>query len=93
VEVPNDSAYSNVASLRSMIMVMFLAELNNLELCDGVIGNAYMEAYTGEEVEFIAGPELGPLEGHTLLIINALMLNSRSPRCASQKTHIHSSAP
>ena len=36
--------YSSVVSLRSMRMVIFLSELNDLELCAGDIGNAYLEA-------------------------------------------------
>ena len=42
---PNmDTYYSSVVSLRSMRMVIFLSELNDLELCAGDIGNAYLEA-------------------------------------------------
>jgi hypothetical protein len=37
-------------------MVVFLYELNKLELCDGEIGNAYLEEYTVEKLTFIAGP-------------------------------------
>ena len=35
-------------------------------------GNAYLEAKTKEKVGFTAGPEFGPLAGHTLLIYKAL---------------------
>eukprot|EP00977_Amphora_coffeiformis_P025907 scaffold23001_cov199-Amphora_coffeaeformis.AAC.1 len=59
---PKDLVYSGVASLRSLGMVTFLAELNGLHLTGGDIGNAYLEAYTKEKVCTIAGPEFGPLQ-------------------------------
>ena len=69
---PKDSVYSGVASLRSLRIVTFLAELNGLHLTGGDIGNAYLEAYTKEKVCTVAGPEFGPLEGHLLIIDKAL---------------------
>jgi hypothetical protein len=36
------------------------------------IGNAYLEAYKGEKVYIIAGPEFGDREGHILIIRKAL---------------------
>ena len=69
---PKDSVYSSVVSLRSVRMVCFLSELNDLELMAADVGNAYLEACTKEKVCFIAGPEFGPLVGHTLVIVKAL---------------------
>ena len=71
-EPPADSVYSGVASLRSLRMVVFLAELNGLEITGGDIGNAYLEAYTKEKVCFRAGPEFGPREGEIMIIDKAL---------------------
>lgn len=68
---PKDSTYSSVVSLRSMRIVTFLAEHNDLNLLALDIGNAYLEAYTKEKVCFIAGPEFGPLAGHLLIIVKA----------------------
>jgi len=51
---------------------MLAAELNELEVWAGDIGNAYLQAYTREKVYFIAGKEFGDLEGHTLIITKAL---------------------
>jgi hypothetical protein len=45
-----------------------LAELINLGLMAGDVGNAYTE----EKVCFTAGPEFGDLEGHTMIIVKAL---------------------
>ena len=36
------------------------------------IGNAYLETLTSEKVCIRAGPEFGDLEGHLLIIYNAL---------------------
>ena len=69
---PDEAVYSLVASLRSLRTIIFLSELNNLHLWQGDIGNAYLESYTQEKVYFIAGPEFGPLQGHTMKIIKAL---------------------
>ena len=69
---PIESVYSSVVSLRSLRIVIFLAELNQLELWGADVGNAYLEAYTKEKVCFIAGAGFGELIGHTLIIVKAL---------------------
>jgi hypothetical protein len=71
-DVPIESVYSGVVSLRGFRLVLFLAELNGLELWATDIGNAYLEAFTSEKVYIIAGPEFGELEGHILTISKAL---------------------
>ena len=69
---PEESIYSSVATLHSLHIVVFLAELNGLRLMQGDIGNAYLESYTQEKVYFIAGPEFGYQSGHTFIIDKAL---------------------
>ena len=70
---PNtESVYSGVVSLRGIRSIVFLAELNKLELWGADVGNAYLEAKTKEKVYIIGGPEFGPLSGHTLIIHKAL---------------------
>ena len=71
-DIPDDSVYSSVVSLRGLRILLFLAELNGLEVWGTDIGNAYLEAKTSERVCIYAGPEFGPLAGHTLLIHKAL---------------------
>jgi hypothetical protein len=71
-DVPIDSVYSGVVSLRGIRLVIFLAELNNLEIWATDIGNAYLEATTAEKVCIVAGPEFGHLQGHLLVIHKAL---------------------
>ena len=46
--------------------------MNGLICKAGDIGSACLEAKTKEKVFFVAGKSLGPLEGHTLVIIKAL---------------------
>jgi hypothetical protein len=70
-DIPVDSVYSGVMSLRGLRMMIFLAELNQLELVWATdIGNAYLEAHTLEKVCIKAGKEFGQLEGHSTLLIN-----------------------
>ena len=69
---PVESIYSGVVSLRSHRMVVFLSQLNNLEIWGADVGNAYLEAYTYEKLCIISGPEFKELQGHLLIMIKAL---------------------
>ena len=69
---PEELVYSSVATLRSLCIVVFLAELNGLNLMQGDIRNAYLESYTQEKVYFVAGPEFGQDAGCTFIIDKAL---------------------
>ena len=69
---PEELVYSSVATLHSLCIVVFLAELNGLNLMQEDIGNAYLESYTQEKVYFVAGPEFGQEAGHTFNIDKAL---------------------
>ncbi|KAL7490393.1 hypothetical protein ACHAWT_000002, partial [Skeletonema menzelii] len=71
-DAPVESVYSGVVSLRGVRFVIFLAQLNELEVYQTDVGNAYLEAYTKEKVFVIAGPEFHELEGHILVIVKAL---------------------
>ena len=71
-EVPVDSVYSGVVSLRRLRVMLFLAELNDLETWSTDIGNACLEAVTQEKLYIIAGPEFGDRAGHKLVIHKAL---------------------
>ena len=72
-DVPTESVYSGVVSLRGLRMVIFLAELNGLELWATDVGNAYLEAICSEKVVIEAGREFGDAKkGHTLRIHKAL---------------------
>jgi Reverse transcriptase (RNA-dependent DNA polymerase) len=71
-QIPVDSVYSGVVSLRGFRLVLFLAELNHLQIWATDIGDAYLEAYTSEKVYVIAGQKLKDREGHILIISKAL---------------------
>eukprot|EP00984_Skeletonema_dohrnii_P026367 scaffold15707_cov94-Skeletonema_dohrnii-CCMP3373.AAC.1 len=71
-EIPLESVYSGVVSLRGVRFVIFLAELNGLELYQTDVGNAYLESYMREKVWVIGGPELHDLKDHVLIIRKAL---------------------
>ena len=86
-DTPIDSVYSGVVSLQGIRLVTFLAELNELELWGTDIGNAYLESFTKEKVCFVAGPEFGEFEGHTLVIRKALYGLKSSGKCWHDKLH------
>jgi hypothetical protein len=71
-DVGAEDAYSSVISLKSMRLALAVGEANGKVPMVGDIGNAYLEAFTKEKVYFIAGPEFGEREGHTLVIVKAL---------------------
>ena len=70
--IPEESVYSGVVSLRGLRLIVFLAELNSLQLWGTDITSAYLEAHTSEKVCIKAGPEFGKLDGHWLVIDKAL---------------------
>jgi hypothetical protein len=49
-DIPVDSVYSGVVTLRGLRLLIFLAELNDLQTWATNIGNAYLEALTSEKV-------------------------------------------
>ena len=69
---PVESIYSGVVSLRSLRMVVFLSQLNDLKIWGADVGIAYLEVYTDEKLCTIAGPEFKELQGHPLIMIKAL---------------------
>ena len=74
---PVENIYSGVVSLRQLRLVIFLGELNNLELKEADIGNAYLGAYTNEKLFIIAVPEFKELEGF-ILIFNKVLYGLKS---------------
>ena len=65
---PDEAVYSSVANLHSLRIVIFLAELNGLNIMQGDMGNACLESYTQEKVYFIAGAEFGHHAGTNYII-------------------------
>ena len=67
-----ENIYSGVVSLRNLRLVIFLGELNTLDIWGADIGNAYLEAFTDQQLYIIAGPGIQELEGYSLVFLNAL---------------------
>jgi Reverse transcriptase (RNA-dependent DNA polymerase) len=66
---PNtESVYSGVVSLCGIRFIVFLAELNGLDLWGADVGHAYLEAKTKEIVYIVGGPAFGELEGRALIV-------------------------
>ena len=51
---------------------MLLSELNQLELWETDIGNAFLESHTKEKLFTVAGPDFDDLECHILVMDKAL---------------------
>jgi hypothetical protein len=71
-DVPLESVYSGVVSLRGICIIVFLAEHNELQLWATDVGNAYLEAETSEKLYIVAGSEFGKLQGSILVFHKAL---------------------
>ena len=69
---PIENIYSGVASLRNLMLVIFLGKLNNLDIWGADIGNAYLEAFTDEKLYTVAGAEFHELERYILIFLKAL---------------------
>ena len=68
----HEDAFSSAVSLKGMILCIFIAELNVLNIMVGDLGNVYLETYTREKIYFIAGPEFGEIEGVIMIAVKAL---------------------
>lgn len=66
--IPFESVYSGVCFLCGLRMMIFLAELNQLNILTTDTGNTYLEAKTSERIYIFEGPEFGKRRGCTLLI-------------------------
>ena len=57
-----ETVNAGIVLLRSLRILMILSELNQLELWETDIGNAYLEAHTKEKLFIVAEPEFDDLE-------------------------------
>ena len=71
-DAPLESVYSGVVSLRGIRLIVFLSVLNDFEVYQTDIGNAFLEAKTTEKVFVIAGGEFGELKDHIFIIVGSL---------------------
>ena len=84
-----NSVYSGVVSLQGLRIMLFLAEINQLETWATDIGNAYLEAETAERVYIIAGPEFGEREGSILIVFKSLYGLHSSRQDGMKSSQIH----
>ena len=71
-DVPISSVYSGVVSLRGIRLVIFLAELNEIDSWGTDIGNTCLETFAKEKVCIKSEQEFVPLQGHALIISKSL---------------------
>ena len=67
-----ENIYSGVVSRRNLRIVIFLGKLHNLNIWGADTGNAYLEAFTYENLYIVAGPEFEELEGFIVIFLKAL---------------------
>jgi hypothetical protein len=53
-------------------LLHLIAEANDLTALCSDVGNAFVNSFTNEKVYCRAGPEFGPLEGKTLIVVKSL---------------------
>ena len=71
-EIPLSSVYSDVVAMRGIMLVLFVAELNELQSWVIDVVNDYLEAKTKEKACAIAGPEFEEIQWRVLVIQKAL---------------------
>ena len=77
-DVPLESVYSEVVSIRGIRIMSFLSDLNDLELWQTDIGNAYLEAETSKKNCILTGPEFGEERQGMYLIIHKVLYGLRT---------------
>ena len=64
--------YSTVVSRDSVRIMLLIAALNDLEVLGADIQNAFLSAPNLEKIWMKAGPEFGPEQGKTFIVVRAL---------------------
>ena len=68
-----EDVFSGVVSMEAVRLGFILAKMNDLLVCAGDIGNAFLNGYTREKYYVVAGPEFGPeYAGKRLICYKAL---------------------
>jgi hypothetical protein len=70
--VPASVTYGTVVSRDLVRILLTIPALNDLEILGADVQNAFLAAPNKEKCWMIAGPEFGPEEGKTFLVVNAL---------------------
>ena len=71
-EAPATRTYASVVSRETVHMALTITTLNDLEVKVGDVLNAYITALITEKVWTVLGPEFGPDQGRSAMIVRAL---------------------
>ena len=72
-QVPKEDCYSPVVSMDGVRLGFMIARNNELLVCAGDVGNAFLNGFSHEKIYIIAGPEFGPkLHGKRLIIYKSI---------------------
>ena len=71
-DLPASITYSIVVSRDSALIAFMLGELNDLDVFDADIGNAYLNAPRCEKIWTESGPEFCSQQGCVMLIVREL---------------------
>ena len=71
-EAPATTTYASVVSRETVCLALTIAALNDLEVKVGDVLNAYITAPITKKVWTVLGPEFGPDQGRSAVIIRAL---------------------
>ena len=69
---PASVTYSTVVSRDSVRILLTVAALNDLDILGADVQNAFLTAPNKEKCWMVAGPEFGPEEGKSFLVVKAL---------------------
>ena len=69
---PASVTYSTVVARDSVRILLLIAALNELDVLGADVQNAFLTAPNKEKCWMVAGPEFGPEEGKTFLVVKAL---------------------
>ena len=88
-DVPREDIFSPVVSMEAVRLGFLMAKMNDLKVCAGDVGNAFLYGKTREKLYVVAGPEFGPELAGKRLIIDRSLYDLKS---SAARYHEHFSA-
>ena len=64
--------YSGVVGIESVRIALFLAQLNNLQVCAADVSGAFLHGICHEKIYTHAGPKFGDLAGRFMIMNKAI---------------------
>ena len=65
--IPVKHVYYELVSFHVIWLIVLISKINDMEMWDKYIVNAYLEANTLDKVYIILGTDFGEMEGHILI--------------------------